>query len=137
VLVRIASASSIPRHRNFDIVPLSIKGPAFDQLVTSLLMTSGRNPAVSVRRHDRSLLPGGGRGLRVRRGTNVAEREDIFEPPVPQRQMVYVDPADIAGERTRPHKSGATSPPIRSAARSPDLAPCAMRSFSVAYPLRL
>jgi hypothetical protein len=34
----------------------------------------------AVLRHDRSLLPGGGRGLGVRRGTSVAEREDIRKP---------------------------------------------------------
>jgi hypothetical protein len=59
-----------------------------------------------VLRHDRSLLPGSGRGLAVRRGTNIAEREDILKPRVPKRLMVDVDPTGIARERGRPHEIG-------------------------------
>src|SRR6202040_2418373 len=84
--------------------------PAFDRQGTrSVAVINGSTllgieDGEGVLRHDRSLLPGGGRGLRVRRGTNVAEREDILKPRVPQRLMVDVDPTGIAGERARPHE---------------------------------
>jgi hypothetical protein len=84
--------------------------PAFDrQWTRSVAVINGSTllgieDGEDVLRRDRSLPPGGGRGLGVRHGTNVAEREDILKPRVPKRLMVDVDPTGIAGERARPHE---------------------------------
>ena len=74
--------------------------PAFDrQWTRSVAVINGSGllgieDGEDVLSHDRSLLSGGGRGLGVRRGTNVAEREDIRKPRVPKRLMVAASGLD-------------------------------------------